>query len=320
MRKAREKVLGQGCYYHLMNRLAGYKDDHPFTDVDREYGMRLVARLANYYMLEFISMCWMGNHFHIVLYAPGKDELPDNKIIAERHNNYYNNRLDKIVEVTDTVACLEIAEKMFDISHFMKNFQQAFVVYYNRMHQRRGHLWADRFKSVILDRIGALWAAVKYVELNPVRAGLVVDPADYRHSTWGWFCGSGKHLFGKSFFKHMRRCKQLLDKDCSIEELFKHFNGELGRTIAYESGQRGEELDKSIQKAKKGVSMPLRYLRRTRHWTDGGIIGSKEFVLNMAGKFAKDKEQLFKKQLSCGKNDTGDYLYCLKRLSSTVNG
>ena len=320
MRKAREKVIGQGCYYHLMNRLAGYKDDHPFTDVDREYGMHLVARLANYYLLEFISMCWMGNHFHIVLYAPSEDELPDKRIIAERHNSYYYNRLDKIVAINDEVTSAIIADKMINISHFMKNFQQAFVVYYNRIHHRRGHLWADRFKSVILDRIGALWAAVKYVELNPVRAQLVTDPADYRHSTWGWFCGSGKHPFEKSFFKHMRRCKQSLNNNCSIEELFNYFNGELVRTIAYELGERGEELNKSIQKAKKGVSMPLRYLRRTRHWTDGGIIGSKKFVLNIAGKFAKDKEQLLKKQLSCGKSDTGDYLYCFKRLSSTTNG
>ncbi len=206
MRTARKKVIGTGCYYHLMNRLAGYKHDHPFTDVDREYGMRLVNKLADYYLLEFISMCWMGNHFHIVLYAPSQAELPVNEVITARYNRYYNERLDKMIESDDT-ACAAVAAKMIDISHFMKNFQQAFVVYYNRAHNRRGHLWADRFKSVILDRTGALWAAVKYVELNPVRAELVADPADYRHSTWGWFCGSGKHLFADSFYKHLRHCK-----------------------------------------------------------------------------------------------------------------
>ncbi len=313
MRTARKKVIGKGCYYHLMNRLAGYAHDYPFTDVDREYGMRLVARLADYYLLEFISMCWMGNHFHIVLYAPSKDELPDNKVIAERHNNYYNNRLDKMIEPDGDKDCAVVAEKMIDISHFMKNFQQAFVVYYNRMHQRRGHLWADRFKSVILDKTGALWAAVKYVELNPVRAELVADPANYRHSTWGWFCGSGRHLFAESFFKHMRQCRQLTD-NCNMDELIRIFRGELMRTVAYESGLYGEELDKTVQKAQKGISMPLRYLRRTRHWTDGGIIGSKEFILNIANHFVKDKEKLLKKQFSCGRTYDGDYLYCFKRL------
>ena len=315
MRTARRKIIGKGCYYHLMNRLAGNAHDYPFTDVDREHGMRLVAKLSNYYLLEFISMCWMGNHFHIVLYAPSKDELSGNQVIAERHNNYYNNRLDKMIEDDDDDACTMIAEKMIDISHFMKNFQQAFVVYYNRAHQRRGHLWADRFKSVILDREGALWAAVKYVELNPVRAELVTDPADYRHSTWGWFCGSGKHLFADGFFKHMAHCSRLSSKDCSRQELIAIFRGELARTIAYEAGQYGEELYETVQKSKKGVSMPIRCLRRTRHWTDGGIIGSKEFILNMAGYFVMDKKKLLKKQLSCGRTDTGEYLYCFKRLS-----
>ena len=318
MRTARRKMVGKGCYYHLMNRLAGYAHDYPFTDVDREYGMRLVARLAGYYLLEVISMCWMGNHFHIVLYAPSKDELPSNKNIIERHNNYYNNRLDKMIELDDDLACGVVAEKMLDISHFMKNFQQAFVVYYNKAHKRRGHLWADRFKSVILDRIGALWAAVKYVELNPVRAELVDDPADYRHSTWGWFCGSGKHPFAKGFFKHMRHCSSLTDANCSMEELITAFRGELARTIAYEAGLYGEELYEAIQKAKKGISMPLRYLRRTRHWTDGGIIGSKKFIINVANHFVKDKEKLLKKQFSCGKIENGEYLYCFKRLQTIV--
>jgi REP-associated tyrosine transposase len=316
MRTARKKIIGKGCYYHLMNRLAGYKHDHPFTDIDREHGMHIVAKLSEYYLLEFISMCWMGNHFHIVLYAPSKDELPDNNAIAARHNNYYNNQLDKTIEPDSETNCAVIAEKMIDISHFMKIFQQSFVVYYNRAHKRQGHLWADRFKSVILDKTGALWAAVKYVELNPVRAELVTDPADYRHSTWGWFCGSGKHLFAESFFKHMQNCGQLSGNIHNWQDLITIFRSELARTIAYEAGQNGEELFETVQKAKKGVSMPLRYLRRTRHWTDGGIIGSKEFILNMAAHFVKDKEKLLKKQLSCGKTDTGEYLYCFKRLSS----
>jgi hypothetical protein len=38
MRTARRNMVGKGCYYHLMNRLAGYAHDYPFTDVDREYG------------------------------------------------------------------------------------------------------------------------------------------------------------------------------------------------------------------------------------------------------------------------------------------
>ena len=45
-----------------------------------------------------------------------------------------------------------------------------------------GHLWANRYFSTALDE-PHLWAAVRYVELNPVRANIVTDPTDYRWSS-----------------------------------------------------------------------------------------------------------------------------------------
>ena len=52
----------------------------------------------------------------------------------------------------------------------------------NRRHEWTGHLWAGRFFSTPLDE-AHLWLAVRYVELNPVRAGLVCDPTEYRWSS-----------------------------------------------------------------------------------------------------------------------------------------
>jgi REP element-mobilizing transposase RayT len=215
-----------------MNRTAGAKDSYPLDDVDREYGMNLVRRLSKYYLLEFISMCWMGNHFHIVLYAPSESELPQNSEIAARHNAFYGENSPKAIDPTDFDACLTVGERMIDISRFMKDFQQRYVFYFNKTHQRRGHFWADRFKSTILEGRQALWSAVKYVELNPVRAGLVEDPADYRHCAWGWMAGSGKHPFGDSFVRHMRRSLGDVAVDMTPDALFARFNGELARTIA----------------------------------------------------------------------------------------
>ena len=86
----------------------------------------------------------------------------------------------------------------------MRQIHQKFTYYINRAHKRRGTLWADRFKSTILDGATALWNCVKYVELNSVRAGLVIKPEDYRFCTWGWYSGTGKHYFGDNFVRHMR--------------------------------------------------------------------------------------------------------------------
>ena len=313
MRMARDKMRGVGCYYHLMNRTAGAELTYPLEEVDREYGMSLISRLSSYYLLEFVSMCWMGNHFHIVLYAPSGSELPPSADIAARHNAFYGESSPKRIDPGDSDACAAVGQRMIDISRFMKDFQQRYVFYFNKTHKRRGHFWADRFKSTILEGREALWTAVKYVELNPVRAGLAADPADYRHCAWGWMAGSGTHPFGDTFVKHMRRSLGESAAGMSVEELHIRFRAELARTIAYESGLTGEELHSRVEELKRGETMPVRFLRRTRHWTDGGIIGSKAFVRTVACRF-RDESDVMRKRFSRGEIDAGPPLYCYKVL------
>ena len=177
---------------------------------------------------------------------------------------------------------------MVDISEFMRLFQQRYTRYINRVHHRRGSLWGDRFKSTILEGSKeALWNGVKYVELNPVRAGIVADPADYRFCTWGRYSGSGNHPFHANFCKHMRAvAEQHSGESMNDEQVIAEFRGELARIRAWESDRDGKLDAKGRTKAEvatrkartKGDSMPVRFLRRTRYWTDGAIIGSKAFV------------------------------------------
>ena len=158
----------------------------------------------------------------------------------------------------------------------------------------------------------ALWNCVKYIELNAVRANLVDDPADYRFSTWGYYCGTGTHVFGDNFARHM--CKSLGERaeEWAAEDVYAEFRGEIARTISYESGVT-EDLHKIKEKAKKRETMPLRFLRRTRHWTDGLIIGSKAFVQEVGCQFY-DRKRVKQKQLSSGADQAGNVLHCYRRL------
>ena len=51
----RMKVKEEGCYYHLYNRIGCYKGEHPFSDVDKEYGFKLLENLCSYFLIEVIS-------------------------------------------------------------------------------------------------------------------------------------------------------------------------------------------------------------------------------------------------------------------------
>ncbi len=70
MRTARTKMRGKACFYHACARIAGAKDDYLFTDVDKEKGIKIVSDLARLFFVEPISICWMGNHWHIIFHYP----------------------------------------------------------------------------------------------------------------------------------------------------------------------------------------------------------------------------------------------------------
>lgn len=313
MRTSRMKVRGRGCYYHLMNRITGHRNNYPFTDVDKEKGFKVIEDLRRYYLLELISMTWMGNHFHIVLYAPSSECLPSEKDILERHNRYYASR-GICIDPEDIDNIRQAGENMIDISHFMRLFQQKFTYHINKTHKLRGTLWADRFKSTILEANESLWSCVKYVVLNPIRAKIAKDPASYRFSSWGRYCGTGKHPFHDDFIKHMRGWLGEIAKDWTEDQLLAQFRSELARTMANEAGKSRSEVRKATQKARRKESMPIRFLRRTRHWSDGAIIGSKAFIQETAVLFEENKERIMKKQLSQGKTSSGAVLHCFRRL------
>jgi hypothetical protein len=80
---------------------------------------------------------------------------------------------------------------MWSLSNFMKSLKQRFSSFYNRGHERTGTLWEERYRSIIVEgEEKALLTMALYIDLNPIRAGLVTDPADYR------FCGYAEAIGG----------------------------------------------------------------------------------------------------------------------------
>src|SRR6185312_3436156 len=84
--------------------------------------------------------------------------------------------------------------RMYDISIFIKELKGRFAQWFNQRHDRYGVLWAERFKSVLLEEGEALAAVAAYTELNPVRAGLCADPKDYRYCGYAEALAKGSAL------------------------------------------------------------------------------------------------------------------------------
>lgn len=71
-----------------------------------------------------------------------------------------------------------------DLGRFMQSVGRRYVRYINETYQRSGTLWEGRFKSAPVSRDEYLIACSRYIELNPVRAGFVEHPKEYRWSSY----------------------------------------------------------------------------------------------------------------------------------------
>jgi putative transposase len=89
-----------------------------------------------------------------------------------------------------------------------------YAQYFNRKRSATGHLWQGRFFSCVLDE-RHLYAAVRYVEMNPVRAGIIQAPQDY---PW---CSAKSHMMGGD--------DQILSGRCFLTETVKDWGQYLGQ-------------------------------------------------------------------------------------------
>ena len=71
------------------------------------------------------------------------------------------------------------------VSQMMQSLGSRYVRYFNQQHNRTGTLWEGRFKSSLIDSEIYLLTCMCYIELNPVRAGMVTHPGNYKWSSYG---------------------------------------------------------------------------------------------------------------------------------------
>jgi len=88
------------------------------------------------------------------------------------------------VLMTNHVHMLATPRQAQNMSHVMQHLGQRYVQYFNRTHGRTGSLWEGRFRSSLVDTDGYFLVCQRYIELNPVRAGMVANPAEHAWSSF----------------------------------------------------------------------------------------------------------------------------------------
>ncbi len=89
---------------------------------------------------------------------------------------------------------LMLSEGIEDVSRVMKRITVSYVHYFNKKYKRVGHLFQDRFKSEVVDQESYILSLVRYIHQNPVKAGIVEKPSDYRWSSYNCYLDENNYF------------------------------------------------------------------------------------------------------------------------------
>jgi len=116
-------------------------------DADKAFYHTLLSELKKENKVDIFHYCLMDNHIHLIAWLTAQSML----------------------------------------SRFMKQVNLCYFHYFKKNYDYSGHLWQDRFRSNIIDVDQYLLQCGKYIELNPVRAGIVSSPEQYRFSSYNHY-------------------------------------------------------------------------------------------------------------------------------------
>lgn len=128
-----------------------------FSDHDREQLLKTLAEVAALHQVAIHAYVLMDNHLHL-LATPQHEE---------------------------------------GLSRMMQSLGRRYVAWFNTRHQRSGTLWEGRFRAGLIESERYFMACMRYIELNPVRAGLCADPEQWRWSSAGHHLGLVRDMLVK---------------------------------------------------------------------------------------------------------------------------
>jgi len=88
-----------------------------------------------------------------------------------------------VIMSTHIHLLIQSNDEIADISEIMKHINGYFAVKFNRYHKTKGHFWMERFKSKIVQDLSYLVNTIIYFALNPVKAGIIKNPLNYKFSS-----------------------------------------------------------------------------------------------------------------------------------------
>ncbi len=271
-------VRNEKAVYHIISRTT--LEGLPIGEEGKNFFIELLKELGKRYFVDVFGFCVMGDHFHLILEIAPPKGIPI-KAIRERFEAHYADRR----EWTKEEGAYH-RKKWTSLSDYVKDLRQHFTVFCNKKLGRRGAFWSQRYKSMLLEKGRPLLYCLAYIDLNPVRAGVVETPESYRWNSIGY----RKRTLKKNDFLSFDIGWPDLNGTSRKKALNRYID------FLHDAAQlrfSNEELEEMYAKSASGERIPgapdlvaLRRLRKQhRYFQDAGILGSREFVTKYYRRF-----------------------------------
>jgi len=289
-------LKGKPAIYHCISRVV----DRQFVlgDEEREQFVDYMRLYEGFCQIRIQAFCVMSNHFHLLVEVPAPPkgrgaDWSDDKLLRHLSVLYSKQKvgairwqLELFRKQKNEAGAEALREshfrRMWDLSQFMKTLKQRFTRWFNKQHGRTGTLWEDRFKSVLVEDGHAARTMAAYIDLNPVRAGIVSDPKDYRWCSYGEAVagkarareGLQRVMFEKeSATNSEKRAAPVLTSWRSIAQRYRHL-------LALDLKRRPSKAEmNSLEPLSEAKALRC----KVRYFADGLAIGSSAFINGLFG-------------------------------------
>ncbi len=307
----RPRLIGweDSSVYHVVSRTAGRS--YLFGPAEREMFGRMLDKAARFCGIEILTWCCLSNHFHLLIRISDSESqnlrsrlrndpqalLKHLEIIYQKSDvREISMEIEELRNEEHDAAAAAIVEKFLrrigSLSVFIKELKQRYSIWFNSNHGRDGTLWNARFRSVLVENSAiALRTVASYIELNPVRAGIVNDPKDYR------WCGYAQAMGGVSSARSGLRQilftsdfgeSEHIPKPCPVpwsQAAEEYRTLIFGKAVHIEDGvggtvRKGITPENVAAVLNQGGKLPAsqRFRLRLRHMTQGTALGSATFL------------------------------------------
>ena len=289
-RVGRIKFTETDAWYHLYSRVAQrHKGEYPLSEpAPMRRLVQIIEHFTAIYFCEATAYCVMGNHYHLVVKF---DRLRNvsREALRDRTRLMYPGRASQVqIDWWSDEDWEHYRRRLFDVSEYMRNVQSAFARWYNHNYQRRGRFWADRFKSVYLEDKRAVLDCMLYVELNPVRAGLVERPEEWTGSSLAL-----RELGKDGWLTQLRTLlNQPTEKKAMIEYRERlYYRG----NVPTRQGQKMISQKVLDQEIARGFATRGLYRKRLGYFVSGLAVGTESFIRDQLSRLREEGQYLRRK-------------------------